>query len=214
MRQRKIKNLEEKLDSYQELLVRDPIGQKGKWSELFAESRPLYLEIGCGRGGFITGMAKLRPERNYLGVEGLRSVALRALQNVSSQGCPNIRIAAQYINDPGEWFSDNEISGLYLNFSDPWPKDRHSKRRLTSAGYMDQYKRILKPGSSIEIKTDNENLFVFSLESIKSAGFEILEMTEDLHSSDISARLVMTEYEAKFAQEGRKIRYLKAITVL
>ena len=213
MRQRKIKNLEEKLDNYHELLVRNPIGQKGKWSELFEENLPLYLEIGCGRGGFITGMAKLHPERNFLGVEGLRSVALRALQNISSQGCRNIRIAAQYINDPGEWFDDNEISGLYLNFSDPWPKDRHSKRRLTSAGYMDRYKMILKPGSPIEIKTDNENLYEFSLESIKSAGFEIIEKTEDLHSTDFRARLVMTEYEAKFSQEGRKIRYLKAITV-
>lgn len=213
MRQRKIKNLEEKLDSYTGLLVNDPVGQKGKWSELFPEAYPIYLEIGCGRGGFITGMAKLHPERNYLAVEGHRSVALRALQNVCSQHCTNIQIAAQYMNDPGEWFDKDEISGLYLNFSDPWPKDRHSKRRLTSAGYMDRYKNILKPGSPIEIKTDNEDLFEFSVESLKSAGFEILEMTEDLHSTDFNARRVMTEYEAKFSQEGRKIRYLKAITV-
>lgn len=211
MRQRKVKNLEEKLDSCNEILVREPLQQKGKWAELFAEELPIYLEIGCGRGGFVTGMARRYPDRNYIGIEGHSSVALRALQNIRAQRLQNIRIAAQYINEPEEWFGEDEISGLYLNFSDPWPKDRHAKRRLTSPQYIKSYMKILKQGAFIELKTDNEQLFEYSVESLKASGWLVLELSEDLHRSSLDAQNIMTEYEGKFREEGKRIKYLKTV---
>jgi len=209
MRQRKVKNIEEKLESCGELLVGAPIDHKGSWQNLFPKMQPLYLEIGCGRGGFITGIAGKNPDKNFIGVEGHSSVALRALQNITIQGLQNVRIIAEYINDPEDWFADHEVSGIYLNFSDPWPKDRHAKRRLTSPKYLSSYKKILKTGAFIEIKTDNEQLFEYSVKSLKDEGFLILELSEDLHNSSLDARNVMTEYEKKFRDEGKRIKYLK-----
>ena len=211
MRQRKVKNLEEKLENCGELLVGEPIENRGDWQKLFPREQPLYLEIGCGRGGFISGIAVKNPNRNFIGIEGHSSVALRALQNIRTQGLANIRIIAEYINDPEDWFAENEISGIYLNFSDPWPKDRHAKRRLTSPKYISSYKKILKPGAFIEIKTDNEQLFDYSVKSVKDAGLIILELSEDLHNSSLEARNVMTEYEKKFREEGKRIKYLKTV---
>lgn len=211
MRQRKVKNIEEKLENCGKLLVEAPIEHRGNWQRIFPLEQPLYLEIGCGRGGFITGIAGKNPDKNFIGVEGHSSVALRALQNIGTQGVENVRIIAEYINDPEDWFAENEISGIYLNFSDPWPKDRHAKRRLTSPKYISSYKKILKPGAFIEIKTDNEQLFEYSVKSVKDAGLIILELSEDLHKSSLDARNVMTEYEKKFQEEGKRIKYLKTV---
>lgn len=209
MRQRKIKDIEEKLQNYTQYIVEVPEEQKGKWSAFFGNDNPIYLEIGCGKGQFITEHARRNPDCNYIAIEGQDSVIWRALQKMDKMELENLCFIKKYIEDIRDFFEDEELAGLYLNFSDPWPKERHAKRRLTYGKKLLQYKQIVKNDGNIQFKTDNEGLFEFTLEQIEEEQLEILEMSRDLHNSEFAEQNITTEYEDKFAGRGKNINYVK-----
>ena len=140
---------------------------------------------------------------------GNQTVALRALSKIRGLGVANIKIVAEFLRTPEVWFAEGEISGIYLNFSDPWPKERHFKRRLTSENYLTGYQRILKAGGIIEMKTDNDMLLEFTLNEVNRKKIEIIDLSRDLHKSELPARRFMTEYEEDFSSRGFQINYLK-----
>lgn len=187
-------------------VVREPEGKKGLWKqEVFGNSHPLYVEIGCGKGRFLTEMAENHPETNFLGIEKFSSVLLRALQKRALMTEDNLYYLRFDAEGLTEIFGPGEVDRIYLNFSDPWPKDRHWKRRLTSTEYLKRYDTVLAPGGIIEFKTDNEGLFDFSVESAKEAGWEITVLTRDLYRSAYAEGNVQTEYEERFAILGKPI---------
>jgi tRNA (guanine-N7-)-methyltransferase len=218
MRQRKPKNLEDKLTACRHVLVETPESRKGRWRETFDASavrehdrRALFLELGTGKGRFIAEKALRNPDCLYIGVEGRDGVLLRAAERAAAAGLSNLLLARVFVRDPGLLFAAGELSGLYLNFCDPWPKDRHAKRRLTHRAYLARYKEILRPGACLEFKTDNRDFFEFSLAEIAAtAGVSLLESSLDLHGSALSAKESMTEYEEKFVRRNRCICYLRA----
>ena len=209
MRQRKVKNEEERLAALSICFVQNPEALKGRWQEAFGNTNPIFIEIGCGKGQFAISSAKLHPENNYIAVEGQGSVILRALEKVQDGGHPNILFVHAYIREIEDLFKPGELSGVFLNFSDPWPKDRHAKRRLAHSIYLEGYKKVLKEGGTIEMKTDNVELFEFAAAEFLSSAFEIMEETRDLHGTLLPARLVTTEYEDKFREQGKRISYIK-----
>lgn len=187
-------------------VVREPEGKKGLWKQkVFGNSHPLYVEIGCGKGRFLTEMAENHPETNFLGIEKFSSVLLRALQKRALMTEDNLYYLRFDAEGLTEIFGPGEVDRIYLNFSDPWPKDRHWKRRLTSTEYLKRYDTVLAPGGIIEFKTDNEGLFDFSVESAKEAGWEITVLTRDLYRSAYAEGNVQTEYEERFAILGKPI---------
>ena len=208
MRQRRIKNQEEKIEALSEYIVSDPKDKKGSW-EAYSQGKELFLEIGCGKGQFITEMARKYPDRRFLAVEGAEGVVLRALQKAKEKDVKNVLFITEYIYELTDYFEAGEVAGIYLNFSDPWPKDRHAKRRLTHRNYLQSYRQILLPGSFIEFKTDNDDLFSFSLAEFAACGMEIVECTDDLHHSEYMQDNVLTEYEEKFSKLWKKINYCK-----
>lgn len=208
MRQRNIKNLNEKLDMNSSFLIDNPKECKGKWSDIFGNDNPIYLEIGCGKGQFIMKQAQEFPKRNFIAIEGQSNVVLRALQKAEVNKCKNLRIFIDYVNDLEDYFEKTELSGIFLNFSDPWPKARHAKRRLTYGERLVQYKQVLKTDGFIAIKTDNDGLFDFTLEEIERKHLKIKEMTRDLHASDYGAKEITTEYEERFRAAGKNINYV------
>lgn len=181
MRQRNIKNLDEKIAASASRLVEEPRLLKGHWAEHFGNDNPIYLEIGCGKGNFVVSHAEAEHDCNFIACEGQASVVLRALEKAEANGLDNLCIFIDYVHDLNDYFEQGEIAGIYLNFSDPWPKARHAKRRLTYRDYLKNYKQVLTEGGFIEFKTDNDDLFEFTLEEIAECGFEIVEMTRDLH---------------------------------
>lgn len=209
MRQRKVKDEEEKLAKHHQYTVDKPKDFKGRWDKLFNNSNEIYIELGCGKGKFILTLAEQNPDKNFIAVEGRGSIILRALEKATKSELKNIIFLREYIRDIEEYFQVGEISGIYLNFSDPWPKDRHAKRRLTHNRYLQGYKRILKPEHCLEFKTDNDTLFQFALEEFKNSHMNILECTVDLHSTELPAKYVTTEYEDKFKSSGKNINYCK-----
>ena len=209
MRQRKVKNEDERLAEHHEYLIGSPQSQKENWKEIFQNENRIYAELGCGKGKFIMTLAELHPDRNYIAIEGRGSIILRALEKAAQKKLNNIVFVKEYIKDVNEYFGNGELSGIYLNFSDPWPKDRHAKRRLTHSRYLEGYRSILKDGGCIEFKTDNRDLFLFAIDEFESSGMTLLESTEDLHGTVLEAKNVTTEYEDKFRIEGRKINYCK-----
>ncbi len=209
MRQRKIKNIDQKLASHTRYLVDRPMGKRGKWGEVFSNGHPIYAEFGCGRGQFIMKKANLHPDNNYIGFESRGSIIIRALEKAVSAEENNILFVNENVIDVNEYFDQGELAGIYLNFSDPWPKKGYAKRRLTHRRFLEGYKNALRPGSFIEFKTDNIDLFSFTLEEFRESNLNIIEVTDDLHSTDLDARLVTTEYEDKFRMWGKKICYLK-----
>lgn len=225
MRQRNIKNLQEKLDMNSSFLIENPKELKGRWHAVFGNDNPICLEIGCGKGRFITSRAMDHPEQNYIAIEGQSNVVLRALQKAEENSIANLRIFITYVSDLKEYFDEGELSTVYLNFSDPWPKARHAKRRLTYRDRLKNYKEVLSPGGFIEFKTDNDGLFDFTLGEIEAVGYRVVEMTRDLHgemsdemfielSGDMSAFAAdaakyTTEYEEKFMVLGKNINYVR-----
>ena len=192
-------------------VVQNPAECKGKWSEQFPSEQPLHIEVGMGKGRFLMDMAKLHPEINYVGIEMYDSVLLRALQKrekLEEEGVKldNLKFMCMDARLLPEVFEKGEVAGIYLNFSDPWPKARHAKRRLTSREFLSRYKKILDPAGTVEFKTDNRDLFEFSLEEVKEAGWELLAYTFDLHhEKEMMEGNVMTEYEEKFSSMGNPI---------
>lgn len=205
MRLRNVKGSREEIQ-LSEYTVNEPEKYKGRWKELFGNDNPVYIEVGMGKGKFITEMAQLHPEINFIGIEKYSSVLIRAIEKRKELEINNlmfIRMDAENIEDV---FEKNEVAGIYLNFSDPWPKDRHAKRRLTSRQFLVRYDKILAGDGVIEFKTDNRDLFDFSLEEASEAGWEIIASTYDLHADEkMSEGNVMTEYEEKFSSKGNPI---------
>jgi tRNA (guanine-N7-)-methyltransferase len=191
-------------------VVHEPEQYKGSWNTLFGNEHPLHVEIGMGKGKFIMKLAEQNPDINYIGIEKYSSVLLRALEKRQETELPNlyfIRFDAEYLNDI---FGKEEIARIYLNFSDPWPKDRHAKRRLTSKEFLSRYDQCLKKDGEVIFKTDNRVLFDFSIEEAKLAGWELKEVTYDLHHSEFVEGNVMTEYEEKFSANGNPIHKFTA----
>ena len=193
------------------LAINEPKKLKEKWNEEFGNNNPIRIEIGMGKGKFITTLAMENPDINYIGIEKYSSVLIRAIERCEEIEVPNlrfIRMEAEYICDV---FEKGEVDRIYLNFSDPWPKDRHAKRRLTSKQFFERYDVILKKDGIVEFKTDNDLLFQFSLEQVPEAGWELIEQTWDLHNDErLMQGNVMTEYESKFSQMGNPIHKLIA----
>ena len=214
MRMRKKKHREERLNLCEDYIVNDFEKIKDGVFNLFDNENPIYLEIGCGKGKFITGLAAAFTGRNYIAIEGQSSVVLRALEKAEEQQLGNLRIFIDYVNDLSDYFSHGELSGIYLNFCDPWPKARHAKRRLTYHTRLKNYMQVLGEDGFIEFKTDNDGLFEFTLEEIRTAGLEIAEMTRDLHGGPVGeysaiSRKFMTEYEEKFSSQGKNINFVR-----
>jgi len=208
VRHRKVKNLDERIEANKGFLVEEATSYKGRWRELFGNDGGLYLELGCGKGKFITARAMADEEANFVGIEGLDAVIVRGLEKASENEVKNVRYVLEYVKDIRDFFEEGELDGIYLNFSDPWPKARHAKRRLTYGDTLLKYKQVLKEDGFIAFKTDNEGLFEFTLEEIERLGFEIKEMSRDLHNSDLSAKEFTTEYEEKFHTAGKNINYV------
>ena len=189
-----------------ELAINEPEKNKGKWNEEFGNDNPIQIEIGMGKGQFLTTLAQENPNINYVGIEKYSSVLVRALEKCEDLEIDNIRfirMEAEYIEDV---FGEGEVDKIYLNFSDPWPKDRHAKRRLTSVQFLNRYNTILKKDGVVEFKTDNDDLFEFSLEQVPEANWEIVAQTWDLHSNEeMMVGNIMTEYETKFSGMGHPI---------
>lgn len=193
-----------------EFVVHGPEKHKGKWAGLFGNDNPIHLEIGMGKGKFLIRLAQENPDINYIGIEKYSSVLVRAVEKRKETDISNlwlVRFDAEYINDI---FDKNEIERIYLNFSDPWPKDRHAKRRLTSKEFLARYHQFLKPEGEVIFKTDNSELFAFSLEQTEEAGWNLRNFTYDLHHSEYAAGNIMTEYEEKFSSMGNPIFRLVA----
>ena len=189
-----------------EFVIQNPENHRGEISSLFPSKQPLFIDIGMGKGQFITTLAKTNPNINYIGIEKYSSVLIRAIEKQTELELPNlkfIRMDAENINDV---FAENEVDGIYLNFSDPWPKDRHAKRRLTSRQFFARYEKLLKPEGKIQFKTDNSALFDFSLEEVEAANFKATEVSYDLHNSEWNEGNVMTEYEERFSAKGNPIK--------
>ena len=197
-------------------VVQEPEKHKGSWGDVFEKKQPLHIEVGMGKGRFLMDLARLHPEINYVGIEMYDSVLLRGLQKrteLEQEGItyPNLyfmRVDARLLP---EIFAKGEVDKIYLNFSDPWPKDRHAKRRLTSRQFLKRYDEILAADGKIEFKTDNRALFEFSLEEVKEAGWTLEEYTFDLHHDErLMQGNIMTEYEEKFSSLGHPIHKLIA----
>ena len=212
MRQRKARDLEERLRACAEFMTEEPA--PGIWESIFGDKR-LYLEIGCGKGSFIIKKALSEPESAFIAVEGQETVMLRALERAKASEGPgdlrNLRFVPRFIDRMDEFFAESSLEGIYLNFSDPWPKARHAKRRLTYRKRLEEYIWALRPGGAIEVKTDNDDLFVFTLNEAAAVGMRTAELTRDLHSSGFDAARFITEYEEKFMSKGKNINYVKLL---
>lgn len=188
-----------------EFVEHEPSSRKGHWAERFGNSNPLHVEVGMGKGKFITTMAGLNPDINYIGIERADAVLYRALQKQQELKLPNLILLLADADDLEEYFAEDEIDRIYLNFSDPWPKDRHAKRRLTSGTFMGKYAVVLKKEGCICFKTDNRDLFDYSLTAVADAGWDVGDVTYDLHNSEYAEGNVMTEYEERFSGMGNPI---------
>ena len=186
--------------------IQNPIELKGKWHEFFANTNPIHIEVGMGKGRFLMDLARQNPQINYIGIERYTSVLLRAVQKINEDPLDNVHFLCIDAATLPEVFDHNEVDRIYLNFSDPWPKDRHAKRRLTSREFLARYHEILTADGRIEFKTDNQDLFTFSLEEIPEAGWHLDASTRDLHhDSVLNEGNIMTEYEEKFSSKGNPI---------
>lgn len=178
----------------------------GTWHNIFGNQNPIYIEIGMGKGKFIHTLAKLHPEINYVGIEKYSSVLIRAIQKMEQEELPNLKFIRMEAEEIDQVFGAGEVDRIYLNFSDPWPKDRHAKRRLPSREFLARYEKILAKDGWIEFKTDNRELFDFAVEELESAGWRARVITYDLHGDEsLMQGNVMTEYEEKFSAMGNPI---------
>lgn len=209
MRVRKRKGAEEHLANHPQYVILEPEAAKGKWRELFGNDNPIHIEVGSGKGAFITGMAQQNPDINYIGIDIQLSVLSYALDKVLASGAENVKLLRVDGSSLTNYFEDGEVDMMYLNFSDPWPKSRHEKRRLTYKTFLDTYKQILPENGEIHFKTDNRGLFEYSLASFSQYGMVLNKVWLDLHASDYEGN-VMTEYERKFSEKGQVIYRVEA----
>ena len=206
MRMRKKKNGEKRIAACADYLVTEPIAS---FSDLFGNDREVHVEIGCGKGNFVCGMAEKYPEVNFLAVEKVSDVCCIALEKakaaLEAREGDNVRFYIGDANSLCELIPPHSVDCIYLNFSDPWPKKGHTKRRLTYRGFLEIYEKLLKEGGVLKLKTDNVGLFDFSLEEFEAYGLEFLMQTRDLHNSEYAEGNVMTEYEKNFSEKGMSI---------
>ena len=187
-------------------VIHEPKEYKGSWKEVFGNDSPVRVEIGMGKGRFIMDLARMNPDINYVGIEKYSSVLLRGIQKMEADSLPNLYFIRMDAEEITEVFGHEEVDRIYLNFSDPWPKDRHAKRRLPSREFLHRYDEILKKDGVIEFKTDNHDLFQFALKELEPAGWRLDYVTEDLHhDEEMMQNNVMTEYEERFSSIGNPI---------
>ncbi|MCC0650213.1 tRNA (guanosine(46)-N7)-methyltransferase TrmB [Clostridioides sp. ZZV15-6598] len=205
MRRRRKKGADEKLLSYTEYVLREDIDKlKGKWSTKFGNDNPIHVEFGTGKGQFITTLAKQNPDINYIAMELKEEVLLKAVEKADASNLNNILFLWADVSDILNYFESKELSRIYINFCDPWPKNRWSKRRLTHSGFLEMYNNILEDNGEIHFKTDNEKLFEFSLNEIAANNWLLKNISLDLSSSEYKNN-VTTEYEDKFMSQGMRI---------
>ncbi|SHJ54569.1 tRNA (guanosine(46)-N7)-methyltransferase TrmB [Hespellia stercorisuis] len=214
MRLRNIPRAESVIEAHP-VAIKDEISRKGKWGEEFGNERPIHIEIGMGKGRFLLNMAKLHPQVNYIGIERYSSVLLRALELYDTEefcDLKNVRMICMDAVQIDDVFDKNEVSRIYLNFSDPWPKAKHARRRLTSREFLARYEQIIPKGGQLEFKTDNTELFNFSLEEVRESSWELSAYTYNLHNHEkMNEGNVMTEYEEKFSKQGNQINKMIAV---
>ena len=207
MRMRKKKLGAERIAACSEILIEQPTEMMDPQS-YFAVTRPLHLEIGCGKGDFAVGMSAKNPDQNWIAMERVADVACLALEKAmrAKDGRPdNLRFLIGDARNASDWFLPHSVDCIYLNFSDPWPKKGYAKRRLTHQSFLEQYRNLLKEGGLLRLKTDNEGLFLFSLEQFELCGLTVEWKTNDLHTSEKAEGNVMTEYERNFSEKGQPI---------
>ncbi len=192
-----------------QVVVINPKDNKGRWSEVFGNGNDICLELGCGRGGFIAARAEEEKDKNFIGIDLKDEVLICAMQKVNDKELTNVRLIPMNISWVADIFGKDEISKVYINFCNPWPKLRHNKRRLTHGRFLELYKGFIKPESEIWFKTDDKGLFEDSIEYFKENGFDVTYLTYDLHNSGFD-RNVVTEYEAKFTSMGMNTMFLIA----
>ena len=214
MRMRKKKHTNERLEACSQLLITEPESHKGAYRSLFPgegnEEKELHLEIGCGKGAFILELARRNPDVLYVAVEYCREAMLLAVEKLAREGLENVLFLNADAAKLSEYFAPGEICRIYLNFSDPWPKSRHAKRRLTAPGFLGVYREILREGGYIRQKTDNVLLFESSLESYAECGWRCEDVCRDLHNSPWTEDNILTEYEINFSGKGLTINAVTA----
>ncbi len=208
MRLRKVKNAQNIINESQ-YIIKEPENYKGNYKEIFKNDNPIHIEVGMGKGDFIIENALKNPNINFIGIEKFDSVMVRAVQKLEEYNIPNLKLIKIDALDIDNIF-DKEISCLYLNFSDPWPKKRHTNRRLTSEAFLSKYDLIFKDIDRIVMKTDNRHLFEYSIKSFTDYGYKINDISLDLHSDD-KLDNIETEYEKKFVSRGMVIYYIEVI---
>lgn len=212
MRLRGRKGIREELEQQQDLVVLEPRAYKGKWSEVFGNDHPLYIELGMGKGQFVSGMSFKYPSCNFVGMDMYDELIRRGSEKVrtiwrenSEEEPVNVRLALGNIESIEEFFAPGEVSRIYLNFSDPWPKTKHARRRLTHPRFLDKYCSLLNQQGEIHFKTDSRELFEFSLNAFAAKGLQMSNISLNLHKDGINEQHVMTEYESKFSKQGMPI---------
>lgn len=209
MRVRNRPGAAEKLAIHPEYVVAEPTAWRGRWQERFGNHNKIHIEIGMGKGQFITEMARAHPDINYIGIEMQISVVSLALDKLIENALPNLQLLHVDGSDLTEYFAEGEVDRIYLNFSDPWPKKKHEKRRLTFKTFLAVDEKILRPNGAIHFKTDNQGLFEYSLASFSQYGMILDQVWLDLHNSDYEENF-MTEYEEKFSAKGQRIYRVEA----
>ena len=211
MRMRKKKNLVPRMERCGDFLIRDPYDRAGHWRELMPEARELRLELGCGKGRFTAGTAAAEPDVLFIAVEMVPDAMVVAMERCVNAGLTNVYFVDANADQLPSFFAPGEVDRIYFNFSDPWPSNRHAKRRLTHGNFLRLYRQVLKMGGQIHFKTDNQGLFEFSVDEIPNFGFTLSEVTRNLH--EYGPVGVMTDYEAKFYEQGLPINRLVATMV-
>lgn len=210
MRMRKKKNCDLRMERCSDVWIKNPEDYKGTWHELFGNDNDIYIEIGCGKGRFITETAKLNPDKNYIAIEKVEDVIVMAMEKATAAELENVVFIDMDAENIENIFEKGEIKGIYLNFSDPWKKNKQAKRRLTHKNFLDRYKKVLNNGDYIYFKTDNKQLFDFSLNSFAMENYKLENISLDLHNSGFEGN-IMTEYELRFAEQGMPIYRLEAV---
>ncbi len=199
----------ERISDHPQYVVAEPQEIKGQWNKEFGNQNPIHIEVGTGKGQFVTEMARANPDVNYIGIELYESVIVTALDRLIEAELPNVKLLNVDAKNLTEYFDSEEVSRVYLNFSDPWPKNRHEKRRLTYKDFLTMYEEILIKGGEIHFKTDNQHLFEYSLKSFSWYGLHLQFLSLDLHKSEFEGN-IMTEYEEKFSAKGQRIYRVEA----
>ncbi|WP_059103766.1 tRNA (guanosine(46)-N7)-methyltransferase TrmB [Shouchella shacheensis] len=200
----------EEIQKRPHIVVQEPGENRGKWKGIFGDGRPLHVEVGTGKGQFLTEMAKLHPATSFIGVERYESVLLTAMERVEQEDLENVKLLSEDVANLRDFFAPREVDRFYINFTDPWPKKRHEKRRLTHEGFLKLYEEVLTPGGDIHVKTDNQTLFEYSLHSFSKYGLILNNVSLDLHNSEMEGN-VLTEYEERFVAKGLPIYRLEAV---